>query len=135
MDNAGLQTIAVIDLTAALNAQAYTPIEKLDGMSSVTLEFLFQYGSGGASCIAKVQTSIDGGVTWLDVARADFANVSRAPVTFNLNAGGQSFSAAAYAALATEGINDGILGDRLRALVTSTGIFANTSLGIYASVR
>ena len=126
-------TLASLGLTTALAASAQTPITGLAGMSSVTLEVSFSYGSGGATCAAVVQTSFDGGTTWRDIARFDFTTESAVKYA-NLRTN-DSRDVMPYEALNHDGINDCILGDRLRAVVTSTGTYATTTLAVRASVR
>lgn len=133
MNNAGVYTLAAVDLTAALTAQAYTAIEDLEGMSEASLDVYFQYGSGGTTCVVTISTSFDGGTTWVQIARFEFTTATRR-ATAKLG-GGASWDVATYAALSVEGIRDGVLGDRLRAEITSTGTYANTTVGVRASVR
>ena len=73
----GNYVLAATAITAALTAEAMSAIEDLDGMNAVTLVASLAYGSGGTTCVATVQTSFDGGTTWLDVARFDFATRRR----------------------------------------------------------
>ncbi len=118
-------------VSAANVAQAF--IDRLDGMSAVTLFCNFVYGSGGTTCAVVVQTTLDD-VNWIDVARFDFTTASASKVA-NLS-GFLSKAVAAVAALRAEGVNDGVLGAKLRARVTSTGTYAgNTSVSIRAAVR
>ena len=132
MDNPGSYGLAALGITAALSAQPQTAIVDLDGITAVTLEFYFQYGSGGTTCIAVVQTSFDG-TTWRDIARADFATAS---LTKHCNLEGLlSKGITGYAALAAEGVYDGVLGNQLRCVVTSTGTYVNSTLAVHASVR
>lgn len=126
-------TLASLGVTTALAASAQTPITGLAGMSSVTLEASFSYGSGGATASVVVATSFDGGTTWRDIARFDFTTES-AVKHANLRAD-ESLDVMPYEALAHDGINDCILGDRLRAVVTTTGTYATTTLAVRASVR
>lgn len=129
----GIFTLAALGITSALNASAQTPITGLDGMSAVTLEASFAYGSGGATCAAVVQTSFDAGTTWRDVARFDFDQAS-AVKHANLTALA-ALDVMPYEALAHDGINNAVLGDRLRVVVTSTGTYVNSTLSVRASVR
>lgn len=144
MQNAGFIDLGSATLTAALTDQVITSaswngaatdfIAGLGGMESVTLWAVFDYGSGGATASVIVQTSLDQGVNWIDVCRFDFTTADRkAHATVGV------FSASAVAALAaisTEGKLDNILGDRLRAKVTSTGTYAgNTHISIRGHVR
>lgn len=126
-------TLASLSITTALTDSAQTAIEDLDGMTAVTIEANFAYGSGGTTCKAWVQTSFDGGTTWRDIAEFDFTTATRVAVA-NLS-GLLSKAVTAYAALTSEGVTDGVLGDRLRVKVTSTGTYVNTTLSVRASVR
>ena len=128
MDNPGVYTLAATAVTTALTSQAFTAIEDLDGMTAVTLVASFLGGSGGSTCAAVVKTTLDGGTTWLDIARFDFTTSSATKVA-NLS-GLLSKAAAAYAALGSEGVTDGVLGDQLRVDVTSTGTYTNTTLSV-----
>ncbi len=133
MENPGLYTLFAGEITTALTNEASEAIVDLDGMNAVSLVAKLGYGSGGTSIAAKVQVSLDG-TTWLDVARFDFTTASATKVA-NLS-GLTAKSAAAYAALGSEGVNDGLLGDRLRAVITSVGTYAGgTTLDIRAAVR
>lgn len=145
MDNPGIYNLGDTTIGAAATdvvitsgvseaqvAQAF--IDRLEGMGAATLFCEFNYGSGGATCIVVVQTSLNQGADWIDVARFDFATAS-AQKTANLSALSAA-AVAAVAALSAEGKTDGILGDRLRAKVTSTGTYAgNTSVSVRAAVR
>ena len=109
-------------------------IDRLEGMSSVTLHAKLVYGSGGTACLVVVQTSLDQGASWIDVCRFDFATAN-ASKTANLSAGSAA-AVASVAALGAEGKVDGVLGDRLRAKITTTGTYAgNTAVSVRASVR
>jgi hypothetical protein len=133
MNNPAVYSLAALSITAALSASAQTAIDDLDGMTAVTLEASFQWGSGGTSCSAVVQTSFDGGTIWRDIARFDFTTAT-AVKHCNLE-GLLSKAVTSYAVLASEGVYDGVLGDQLRAVVTSVGTYANTVLSVRASVR
>ncbi len=37
------------------------------GVKGITMQVIFTYGSGGTNCDVKVQTSLDGTGTWIDV--------------------------------------------------------------------
>ena len=129
----GVFELATQQIAAAQTAQALTPILDLDGMQAVTLIASLAYGAAGTSVAAVVQTSFDGGSIWVDVARFDFTLASATKVA-NLN-GKLSKAVTAYAALSSEGVLDGVLGDRLRCVVTSVGVYTDTVLSVRASVR
>lgn len=133
MDNPGVYTLASLGITTALTSSAQTAMEDMAGALAVTLEANFTYGSGGTTCIVTVQTTFDGGTTWRDIARFDFATATAVKVA-NLS-GLLSKAVTAYAALSAEGVFDGVLGDEFRAIVTSTGTYVNTTLAVRMNVR
>ncbi len=105
----------------------------LDWMAALTLFVNFTYGSGGTTAAVIVQTCIDG-VNWIDIARFDFTTASAAKRA-NLS-GLTPVAVGAVAALGSEGVLDGILGDRLRTKITTTGTYGgNTSVAVRAAVR
>lgn len=121
-------------ITAGVSASqvAQEFIDGLEWMAAVTLTCNFQWGSGGTTCAVVVQTSLDG-TNWIDIAWFDFTTAA-ALKRCNLS-GLTPVAIAAVAALASEGVLDGILGDRLRAKITSTGTYANTTVSVRAAVR
>jgi hypothetical protein len=133
MDNPGLQTLAALQIAAPRALSLLTPIVGLAGMTGLTLEANFQWGSGGSTCSAIVATSLDGGTTWRHIARFDFTTAARVAVA-NLS-GLLSKAVTSYSDLASEGVTDGILGDQLAVFLVSTGTYVNTTLSVRASVR
>ncbi len=133
MNNPGVKVLWAGMIATPLTGSVVSAITSLDGMTAVSLEFNFQYGSGGTTCSAIVATSFDGGTTRRHIARADFTTASGVKV-LNLS-GLLSKAVTDYADLATPGVIDGILGDQLQVILTSTGTYANTNLSVRASVR
>ncbi len=141
----GIYNLGTRVITAALTDQVITEgsstggtaqsyIDRLDGMSSVTIFVEFEFGASGSTCAVVVQTSINQGDDWIDIVRFDFAT-SNSKKHATVGCFG-NVSPGAMAALASEGKLDGILGDRLRAKITSTGTYSNnTSVAIRAAVR
>lgn len=133
MDNPGVFTLAALQLGAAMPQTLLTPTTDLDGMTAVTLDVDFEYGTGSGTASVIVATSFDGGTTWRHIARFDFTTAKRV-AQCNLE-GLLSKAVTTYADLAIEGVNDGILGDSLAAFVTTTGSYSGTTLSVRASVR
>ncbi len=107
MNNPGVYNLFSGEITAALSGAAQTPIIDLAGMQAVSLVARLAYGSGGATIRARVQTSLDGGDTWLDVASFNFTTASAVK---SANVSGLTAKAvAAFTALTTDGVNDGLL--------------------------
>jgi len=102
----------------------------------LALQGNFLYGSGGTTAKAWVQTSFDGGATWIDIASFAFTTAALRKVV------GLSVNIAATHATPTDGsladntINNGLIGDRLRVKYTTTGTYAGaTSLAVTAVAR
>lgn len=129
----GVYTLAALSITTALSAQAQTAIDDLDGMSGMTLLAEMVGGTGGTSIDAVVQTSLDGGTTWLDIARFTWANTASKKWCVLQNAAAKAVTS--YAALGSEGVNDGLLGDRLRVVLTTVGTYSNTTVSVRAHVH
>jgi hypothetical protein len=129
--------------------QTGTIISNLDELSTLTISARFQMGSGGATVIARIQTSLNQGSTWIDIARFDFDTVGlekiynltnhstvTLPASIDSNNDVTIISPYTVVSLDAEGAINGILGDRLRAVVTSTGTYTgSTVLSIRAPVR
>lgn len=133
MNSAGVYSLASLQISAARSLALLTATTDLDGMQSASLEVNFQYGSGGTTCSAIVATSFDSGTTWRHVARFDFTTSTSVKIA-NIQASAAK-AVGAYADLASEGVNDGVLGSQLAVYVVSTGTYVNTTLSVRASVR
>jgi hypothetical protein len=126
MNNDGAFLLFAGQITAALSAQQQTPIEDLEGMLSASIVARFAYGSGGTTAVALIQTTLDGGTIWHDIARFDFATASAIKYA---NLSGLTYkAAAALSTLGSEGQNDGVLGPMVRAVITSTGTYGGGTL-------
>lgn len=145
MNNSGIYDLGDRTITAALTGEVITAgvsaggaaqafIDRLEGMAAATVFADFDYGSGGATCVVVVETSIDQGDNWIEVARLDFATADDKKTVCITAA--QPALPSSVQALSSEGVVDGVLGDRLRAKVTSTGTYAGgTKVTVRAAVR
>jgi hypothetical protein len=133
MNNPGIFLLAGLQITVPRSLALITPIIGLGGMSSVTLECNFQWGSGGTTCSLICATTLDGGTSWRHCARFDFTTAAAVKYV-NLQTE-TSKAVTAYADLGAEGVNDQLLGDQLAAYIISTGTYVNTTASLRASVR
>jgi hypothetical protein len=109
-------------------------IGDLAGMEGLALQVNFTYGSGGTTAKVDIETSLDQGASWVPIARFAFTTASAERIM----SVGQSSKLTPYTpvTLADDVAVDGILGDRLRAKLTTTGTYAgNTSVSVRAVVR
>lgn len=146
MEAPGLYNLGDVTITAALTDSVITSgvsaagaaqalIDRLDGMSAVTIQARLAYGGGGTSIKVDIETSLDHGLNWLPIARLAFTTASALKVV-NLSGLTPKTTAASPGALTDDACLDGVLGDRLRARVTSVGTYtSNTTLSVRAAVR
>lgn len=93
--------------------------------TNILVQCNFTYGSGGTSADAWLQTTVDGGVTWIDVANFHFTT-STARFVYNLS----SATALTTEYTPTDGTlaantsKDGIVGSMWRVKYTTVGTYA-----------
>ncbi len=141
MENSGIYNLGDVALTAINAATTATVVtangyvDDLGGMLSASLQINFNYGSGSATLKATVETSMDQGLTWCEVARAAFTTAAAEKI---INLSGLTPVTTLYApvALSDDTAKDGILGERWRAKIIATGTYAgNTSLSFRMIAR
>lgn len=134
------QRISLLDpltIGAAVAATATTPVTILSGMTYLVAQAKFLYGAGGTTTKAFIQTSLDGGVTWIDIMCFAFTTsaatkVSAVVATTALTAG----ITPTDGSLTDNTIVSGLLGDRVRVKYVTTGTYTGaTSLEIDAIAK
>lgn len=103
--------------------------------TNMAIQANFAWGSGGTTALAWVQTSFDGGGSWVDVCAFNFAT---AIAKFIVNISSATPNAAT-AITPTDGTNagpnkciDGLFGTLWRVKYTTTGTYVGTTLRIDA---
>lgn len=132
-----LALLAETVLTDAVTGQASAERLLPAGTKALAVQVNFTYGSSGTSATLYVQTSLDRGVTWIDIAcfAVTTASARRASVV-HLNTALAANVTPADGALADNTILNGILGDRVRTKLTSVGIYAgNTRIQVDAVAK
>ena len=83
---AAATTMLSVTLTAPVNVTTTSPLQirRLTLPTNVTINCIFTYGSDGTSADTYVQTSLDGGGTWIDVAQCHALTTSLNQI-FNLS--------------------------------------------------
>ncbi len=118
-------------ITTALTNQLSTPIEGLGRLGGVSLAASFTYTSGGTTAKAYVQTSLDGGATWHDIACFAFATTGATKRGHISRQQSLAIAAPTTGTMADDSLAQGYLGDRLRVAFTSAGTYgAGTALAI-----
>ena len=105
-----------------------TPTTLLAGMKYLVAEAQFVRAAGGTDCKAYVQTSLDQGVTWIDIMCFAFTTSTASKVS----AVSSTIALAAAvtpgdAALSDNTILNGLLGDQVRVKYISTGTYTGAT--------
>jgi hypothetical protein len=128
--DATLAAAVTADVTAGVFA---SPIGRVE---SLTLQGTITVAGGGTTAKAWVQTSLDGGATWIDIANFAFTT-STAIRAYHLTAAAvTSIATPTEGTLADNTAVNGLLGDRFRVKLTTTGTYTGaSSFVIYARVK
>lgn len=130
--------LAPLTIGEAVSATATTPIIGIGGMDYLAVTGVFLYGAGGTDAIARVQTSIDGGLSWIDIISLGFLTAASTKVSAVTTRIAPATQAAVYTdgSLAVNTIIQGVLGDRIRLKYVTTGTYTGaTSLAVYAIAK
>lgn len=139
MDNPGpiaLQVSGSDFQVGVAGTQTGTPVQLLTGMNASAFQVRFLYGSGGTKVNVYVQTTLDQGQTWIDIANIAFTTSSSTEMV-NLSALDKltTPTVPTNLTLSDNTTVDGILGDQLRAVVVSTGTYSGSLVSVRAVVR
>ncbi len=104
-------------------------VEDLEGMTSFLANLRLAYGSGGTTIKAYIQGSADQGNTAYDIACVLFGTASEVSMqNFTANTPKLTQVTPSDGALADDTALDGLIPDRLRIKVVSTGTYAGSTL-------
>ena len=122
----------------AAAAGVLSPILSLTpGILVATVQATFLYGAGGTKVTLYLQTSLDGELSWFDIACMTFTTAAAKKIA-SLKA--LTAVVASYtptdATLTDDTIKDGLLGNAYRVKYTSTGTYTGaTSLAVHISLQ
>lgn len=115
-----------------------TPITKLAGAKYLAVEAVFVRAAGGGTADVYIQTSLDGGVTWIDIMNFHFTTATATKVSaVVLSTALAAAVTPGDGALASDTILSGLLGSQLRCKYVSAGTVYTgaTSLAVSATVK
>ena len=124
----GVRSLGDFTITAP-GTQIGDWVEGLEGLLALAAQIRLAYGSGGTAIKAYLQTSLDQGVTAIDVACFTFA-MTTAVKARNLSALTPKTAdiVPTDGALAEDTSVDGVLGDKFRLKVVSTGTYGGSTV-------
>ena len=128
----GFEALPVKTITTAGTVTGI-PIPLRD-VKHLQVQGTFVYGSGGTDVQVFIQTSLDRGVTWIDIMNLTFllATANKVSAVHRDTALGAAITPT-DGTLATNVVVNGLIGDRVRAKVISTGTYAGgTTIGVEA---
>ncbi|KKM81203.1 hypothetical protein LCGC14_1332170 [marine sediment metagenome] len=118
-------------ITTAISASVQNVFSGLYGMKELSVEANFVYGSAGTTTKVWIQTSLDGGSNWIDIANFAFLLTSARKVTTLAIATAAETVTPVDGSLGDDLEVDGILGDMIRAKLTTVGTYAgDTTLDV-----
>lgn len=124
----------VLTLLAATLAGAVTDdvtggvlVPNIGRVESLTLQAVFVRAGGGTTAKAWVQTSFDGGTTWVDIANFAFTTTTATRLFHLTPAAVTSIATPTDGTLADGTAVNGLLGDRFRVKLTTTGTYTGAS--------
>ena len=139
MNSPGTYALADVTITAPVAGQVVTSqpnlisgaaqamLGPLDGLLAAAIHARFVYGSGGTDAVLQIETSLDQGQSWVEVARLRFTTASAVKIV-NLSALTPRATPYSPAALSNDAAADGVLGPFWRATLTTTGTYAGSTL-------
>jgi hypothetical protein len=93
----------------------------------VSLLSKFVRAAGGTSCKVFLQTSLDDGATWIDIAQNAFLTTTANKIAAVKTAIARAVATPGDGTLADDTIVDGFIGDRLRAKYIVAGTYSGAS--------
>jgi hypothetical protein len=121
-------------LAAAVTADVTAGVFEIGRAESLTLHGVITVAGGGTTAKAWVQTSIDGGATWMDIANYAFTT-STATRAYHLTAAAvTSIATPTDGTLADNTAVNGFLGNVVRVKLTTTGTYTGASSFVITAI-
>jgi hypothetical protein len=130
-----MATLGSISFTTAITNSAASAVEGLGKVRSISLVCACTVVGGGTTAKAYVQTSLDGGVTWYDIASFAFTTSTAVKIAC-ADTSTVATATPVTGSLADNTVQNGLIGDRLRVVVTTTGTYtAGSKIDVYYQTR
>lgn len=134
-----MDLLATTTLAGAVTAQTTEAVKGLHNMQYLVCEAIFVRAGGGTTAKFWIQTSLDGGVTWVDIINFAFATTTASKLTAVVDNPATPLTPATAptdGTLGDDAIVNGVLGSMLRVKYTTTGTYTGaSSIAIYAVAK
>lgn len=126
---ANAKAVNLLNVTlAAAVAAVPGPTVGVDGAKYLTVEAILTVVGGGTTVKVWIQTTLDGGATWIDIMSFAFTNSTASKVSaVSVNTALAAAGTPGSGSLADNTILSGLIGSQLRALYTTTGTFTGAT--------
>jgi len=114
-------------ITTAVTGVTTTAIDLPGDAVALSLMAVFTYGSSGTDAKFWIQTSMDGGTTYHDIANFAFTTSSLDKIASINNLVVHTHKTVTDVSLADNSIDNGVLGDKIRVKYTTTGTYAGST--------
>jgi len=115
-----------VTITTAVTASVSATLQLIN-VRNLYIQGKFTYGSGGTSAKAWLQTSLDGGTSWIDIANFAFTTATATRVYSLDGTAVTTIYTPTDATLTDNTVKNGILGDKYRVKYTTTGTYAGST--------
>ncbi len=123
-----LALLPQLAITAAVGATAGAEFRLPGDAQHLTVEALFTYGSGGTNATAYVQTSLDSGVTWIDIMAFQFTTATAKKISkVSRHIAVAAGATPTDGSMAANTILDGVIGRLVRVKYVTTGTYGGTT--------
>jgi hypothetical protein len=121
------QRILNATLAAAVTGDVTAGVFDIGRCESLTLHAVITVAGGGTTAKAWVQTSLDGGATWSDIANFGFTTSTATRAYHLTSAAVTSIATPTEGTLADNTAVNGLLGNMVRVKLTTTGTYTGAS--------
>lgn len=133
-----VETVTLISHTLAAAESGTTPdgvkFFAIGRIETLSLQFVLTRAGGGTTCKAYVQTSLDGGTTYFDIACCALATTTATRLVTLNNTSVTTLATPTDGSLADNTCVDGFLGSLYRVKLTTTGTYTGASSIVVTAV-
>ena len=113
-----------------------TPVTGLGAVAYLLMQAKFDWGSGGTTAKVYVQTSVDEGDTWIDIACFAFATADETRLMKVMAVDDLTDNTTPTdGSLTDDTALSGVIGDRIRAKLVVVGTYSNSTIDLVVEAK